>query len=882
MTGELKPVYDPKEVEEKWYQFWETNRYFHADVDDERETFTIVIPPPNVTGQLHMGHALNVTMQDILIRYKRMCGFNTLWVPGTDHAGIATQAKVEEQLREEGSSKEEIGREAFVKKTFEWKDKYHERIVRQLRGTGASCDWERERFTMDEVLSRAVREAFVTYYEKELIYRDKYIVNWCPHCHTTISDIEVEHREQEGHLWEIKYKVKGEDDVFMTVATTRPETMLGDAALAVNPEDERYAAYVGKTVFIPIIDREIPVISDEYVDQSFGTGVVKITPFHDPNDFEVGLRHNLPQIEVIDLDAKMTKAAGKYEGMDRYECRKALLEDLKAIGQGGGEKAHVHAVGECYRCGTTIEPLISKQWFLRMKPLAEPAIEAVKKGDTSFVPSRFDKVYLGWMENIRDWCISRQLWWGHRIPVWYCDDCGAEICLREDPTVCPHCGSQHLTQDEDVLDTWFSSALWPFSTLGWPDETVDLKKYFPTSVLVTGWDIIFFWVARMIFSSLAMTDQVPFKEVLIHGLVLDEHGRKMSKSLGNGVDPMEIIDEVGADSLRFMLVTGNTPGNNLRFRKERLEGSRNFANKIWNASRFVLMNLEGYEDGDWNDEQLSLHDRWILTKLNETASGIRRNLERYELGEAAHLIYDFIWNYFCDWYVELSKNALYKGSEEERLQSQRVLVYVLSRGLELLHPFMPFITEEIWQKLPHQGETVVLADYPNHEERFENEAAARAMDMMIDMIKSIRNLRAEMKVPLGQKARLVVAAADQERNIIEENKAYLDKMAAIDCVEFIALGDDAPKGAAAAILGDVRVYLPLAGLVDMEKEKTRLNKEMANVEKEIARLSGKLNNQGFLSKAPAEVVEGEREKLEAAKKKMTGLEETLAMLAEVE
>ena len=882
MTGELKSVYDPKEVEGKWYQIWEEKKYFHADVNDEREPFTIVIPPPNVTGQLHMGHALDVTMQDILTRYKRMCGFNALWVPGTDHAGIATQAKVEEQLRQEGSSKEEIGRDAFVKKTFEWKDKYHDRIVRQLRGAGASCDWDRERFTLDEGLSRAVREAFVTYYEKELIYRDKYIVNWCPHCHTTISDIEVEHREQEGHLWEIKYKVKGEDNVFMTVATTRPETMLGDAALAVNPEDERYSAYVGKTVLIPIIDREIPVIADEYVDKSFGTGVVKITPFHDPNDFEVGLRHNLPQIEVIDLDAKMTKAAGKYAGMDRYECRKALLEDLKDIGQGGAEKVHVHAVGECYRCGTTIEPLISKQWFLKMKPLAEPAIEAVKKGDTSFVPSRFDKVYLGWMENIRDWCISRQLWWGHRIPVWYCDDCGAEICVREDPTVCPHCGGTHLTQDEDVLDTWFSSALWPFSTLGWPDKTADLDKFFPTSVLVTGWDIIFFWVARMIFSSLAMTDSVPFKEVLIHGLVLDKNGKKMSKSLGNGVDPMEIIDKFGADSLRFMLVTGNTPGNNLRFREERLEGSRNFANKIWNASRFVLMNLAEYQDGPWDDDKLSIHDRWILTKLNEAADGLRSNLERYEMGEAAHIIYDFIWNNFCDWFVELSKNSLYKGSDEERLQSQRVMVYVLSRALELLHPFMPFITEEIWQKLPHQGETIVLADYPKYEARFENEEAARSMDMMIDMIKAIRNLRAEMKVPLGQKARLIVAAAEKESKIIEGNKAYLDKMAAIDQVEFIGLTDDAPKGAAAAILGDVRVYLPLAGLIDMDKEKARLNKEMANVEKEIARLSGKLNNQGFLSKAPAEVVEGERAKLEDANKKMAGLKETLAMLAEVE
>ena len=855
MAGELKSVYDPKEVEEKWYHIWEEKKYFHADVNDDRESFCIVIPPPNVTGQLHMGHALDETLQDILVRYKRMAGFNTLWVPGTDHAGIATQAKVEEQLRKEGTSKEELGREAFLERAWEWKDKYHNRIVTQLRGLGTSCDWERERFTMDEGLSRAVREAFVTFYEKDLIYRDKYIVNWCPKCHTTISDIEVEHEEEEGRLWTIRYKVKDADD-YLTVETTRPETMFGDTAVAVNPKDERFGKYVGKTVLMPITNKEIPVVADDYVDMEFGTGAVKITPFHDPNDFEVGLRHHLPQVEAIDLDAKMTDICGKYAGMDRYECREAMLKELKELGCGGDERVHVHAVGHCYRCGTTVEPLISKQWFLRMKPLAEPAIKAVEDGDTRFVPSRFDKVYLGWMENIRDWCVSRQLWWGHRIPVWYCDDCGAEICVREDPTVCPHCGSAHIHQDEDVLDTWFSSAMWPYSTLGWPDKTPEMEKYFPNSVLVTGWDIIFFWVARMIFSSLFHTGKAPFKDVLIHGLVLDAQGRKMSKSLGNGIDPLEKIASHGADSLRFMLVTGNTPGNNLRFRDERLDGSRNFANKIWNASRFVLMNLEGYEDGAWDDDALTLHDRWILSRLNQTAAATRLNLDRYELGEAARGIYEFIWDDFCDWYVELSKNALYKGTDAERLHSQRVIVYVLRSALELLHPFMPFITEEIWQKLPHDGETIVLAPYPDFEEAFDDQDAAADMGMMIDMIKALRNLRAEMKVPLGQKAKVILAADEREKEIISENAGYLDKMAAIDEVEFIAMNDEAPKGAAAAILGDIRIYLPLAGLIDMDKEKARLEKEMAKTEKEIARLSGKLSNEGFLAKAPAEVVEG--------------------------
>ncbi len=874
LSGEMKPVYDPKEVEDKWYEFWEKGGFFHQEADDTREKFCIVMPPPNVTGQLHMGHAMDNTLQDILTRYKRMRGYNTLWLPGTDHAGIATQAKVEESLREENLTRYDLGREGFLARTFAWKDKYHDRIVGQLRRMGASADWDRERFTMDEGLSRAVREAFVRYYEQGLIYRGKYIVNWCPHCHTTISDIEVEHNEREGHLWEIRYPIKGEDGCFLTVATTRPETMLGDTALAVNPNDERYRGYVGKTAVLPILGREIPVIADEYVEMEFGTGVVKITPFHDPNDFEVGLRHHLPQIEVIDLDAKMTAAAGKYEGMDRYECRKAVVADLAELGMGGKTTPHLHAVGECYRCGTTVEPLISPQWFLKMKPLAEPAIQAVKKGDTRFVPERFDKVYLNWMENIRDWCISRQLWWGHRIPVWYCDACEKEICQREEPTVCPDCGGS-LRQDEDVLDTWFSSALWPFSTLGWPEKTEDFSRFFPTSVLVTGRDIIFFWVARMIFSALAMVDDVPFREVLIHGLILDEKGRKMSKSLNNGIDPLEIIADYGADSLRFMLITGNTPGNDLRFQRDRLEGSRNFANKIWNASRFVLMNLEGDLDDGLQLDDLALHDRWILTKLQLVARKTSENMEKYELGDAAHGLYEFIWNDFCDWYLELSKNSLYKGTEKEKKQTRQILVYVLQSAMEMLHPFMPHITEEIWQRLPHQGETVMLASYPVEREDYIFDQEVREMEKLLSLIRVVRNLRAEMKVPLGQKANLEIAAREEDKASIEAARAYLEKAAAVEAITFLPFDAPAPKGAAAGVLEEIRVYLPLAGLIDMEKEKARLIKERDNMTKEIRRLEGKLNNPGFLGKAPEEVVAGERVKLAAAEKKCAGLEETL-------
>ncbi|MBQ4092516.1 MAG: valine--tRNA ligase, partial [Firmicutes bacterium] len=656
MRKELDKTYDPAQVEKRIYQFWLDGGYFHAEVNPEKKPFTIVIPPPNITGKLHMGHALDNTIQDILIRMKRMQGYEALWMPGTDHASIATEVKIVENMRAEGLSKDDVGRDGFLERAWDWKKNYGGTIVKQLKTLGCSCDWERERFTLDEGCSKAVRKVFAELYNKGLIYRGERIINWCPKCGTSISDAEVEYEDQAGHFWHLRYPLT-DGSGWLELATTRPETLLGDTAVAVNPKDERYTSYIGKTVTLPLVGREIPVVADEYVDMEFGTGVVKITPAHDPNDFEVGLRHNLPQVEVIDLDAKMTAACGeKYAGMDRYECRKAMLAELKELGLGGDEEVHVHAVGHCYRCGTTVEPLISKQWFLKMAPLAEPAIAAVKEGETSFVPSRFDKVYLGWMENIRDWCISRQLWWGHRIPVWYCDDCGAEICVREDPEICPKCGSKHIHQDEDVLDTWFSSAMWPYSTLGWPDKTPEMEKYFPNSVLVTGWDIIFFWVARMIFSSLFHTGKAPFKEVLIHGLVLDAQGRKMSKSLGNGIDPLKIIDTHGADSLRFMLVTGNTPGNNLRFREERLEGARNFANKIWNASRFVLMNTETRETID--ESKLQLPDKWILSRLNKVIEEISGHMEDGDFGIAAQNIYDFAWNEFCDWYIELSKGRL--------------------------------------------------------------------------------------------------------------------------------------------------------------------------------------------------------------------------------
>jgi valyl-tRNA synthetase len=857
-SSQLSTTYDPQQVEGVCYKKWEEGGFFSGDNNKDGEPFCIVMPPPNVTGQLHMGHALDNTMQDILTRWRRMQGRRALWLPGTDHAGIATQAKVEESLAKEGVSKYDLGREAFLEKVWQWKDQYHDRITRQLRLLGSSCDWQRERFTLDEGCSAAVREVFVRLYEKGLIYKGSYIVNWCSKCQTTISDIEVEHNDRIGHLWHLRYPF-ADGSGYVVVATTRPETLLGDTAVAVHPDDSRYTDLVGKTLILPVMNREIPLIADDYVDPEFGTGAVKITPAHDPNDFEIGMRHNLPQITVIGKDGKMTEEAGEYAGMDSLECREKLVAEFKELGLLQDITDLEHAVGECYRCGTVVEPLISPQWFVKMAPLAKPAIEAVKRGDIRFVPDRFAKIYLGWMENIRDWCISRQLWWGHRIPVWYCKECGEVICQRTDPDKCPKCGSSQLEQDPDVLDTWFSSALWPFSTLGWPQKTEDLDAFYPTDVLVTGRDIIFFWVARMIFSGLQFMEQKPFSEVFIHGLVLDAKGRKMSKSLGNGIDPIEIIEQYGADALRFMLITGNTPGNDLRFQEERLEAARNFANKLWNACRFAIMNLEDYKEGAY-PLQLTLADRWILDRLRQTAAAVNHNLEKYELGEAAREIYDFTWDEFCDWYVETAKARLYKGSAEERHTAQHVLTAVLRSILQLLHPFMPFITEELWQHLPHEGQSIMLAAYPNGQQMAAYEEDTQKMQLLMEIIRSVRNIRAEMNVPPGKKAALSLFADDEALAVIEEGAAYIRVLAQVDEIETAPKGSQPPPQAAAAHSVGVEIYVPLKGLIDLEKEAARLQKELAGTQQELKRLQGKLSNPGFLAKAPAEVVEKERSK----------------------
>ncbi|MGC7869964.1 valine--tRNA ligase [Desulfosporosinus sp. SYSU MS00001] len=873
---EMAKAYDSSQVEGKWYQFWEENGFFHSEVDEKKNPFSIVMPPPNVTGALHLGHAMDGTIQDILTRYKRMRGFNTLWLPGTDHAGIATQAKVEAQLVKEGTNRQELGREKFLDRVWEWKNQYGGRITQQLRRLGASCDWERERFTMDEGCSQAVREAFVTLYQKGLIYRGNYIVNWCPKCHTTISDIEVEHVDSEGNLYHLRYPVKDSDETLI-VATTRPETMLGDTAVAVHPEDERYQHLIGKTLILPLVGREIPIIADEYVDREFGTGAVKITPAHDPNDFEIGLRHQLPQIAVMDKEAKMNEHAGKYQGLDRFEARKVIVEDLKALGVLVKIDAHAHAVGECYRCATVIEPMVSKQWFVKMEPLAKPAIEVIKDGRLGFVPDRFDKIYLGWMENIRDWCISRQLWWGHRIPVWYCDDCGQEICSKEDPTSCPSCGGVHLKQDPDVLDTWFSSGLWPFSTMGWPEKTPELKQFYPTSVLVTGRDIIFFWVARMIFMAMEFMKEVPFPKVMIHGLVLDAKGRKMSKSLGNGVDPIEVIEQYGADTLRFMLITGNTPGNDLRFHPERLEATRNFCNKIWNASRFVLMNLEDYEVGPRGE--LTLADRWILTRYASIVEKTSEALESFDLGEAGRILYEFIWNEFCDWYIELSKPRLYNKEDVlARHTAQSILLEVLEGTLRLLHPFMPFLTEEIWQNLPVEGASIMMQSWPEAP-AYHEEDAVRNMTLLMDAIKAIRNIRAEMKVSPGQKVEILILAADpSQRQVLERGKADILKLAGGASVELLEAAAEKPSQAASAVLEGVEIYLPLKGLMDLDKEVARLEKEIALVVSEQKVLEVKLNNPGFVGKAPAAVVAKERERAEGLAARKIALEERLKEL----
>ena len=869
-------TYNPKEIEQQWYTYWEEKGYFHEEVDTNKEPFSIVLPPPNVTGQLHMGHALDNTLQDILIRTKRMQGYNVLWMPGTDHAGIATQVKVEENImKTEGKSRHDLGREEFLKRVWEWKQEYGSTIVKQIRSLGASCDWTRERFTLDEGYHEAVLKVFVELYEKGLIYRGERITNWCPNCLTALSDIEVEHEDENGHLWHIKYPVIGEEDVFLTVATTRPETMFGDVAVAVNPNDERYAHLVGKELLLPFVNRHIPIIADEYVDQSFGTGCVKITPAHDPNDFEMGQRHNLESIMVMNPDGTMNAGAGHFVNMPRELARKQVVAELEAQGLLEKVEEHGHSVGHCSRCNTTVEPMVSKQWFVSMEPLAKPALEVVRDKSIEFVPERFTKTYTNWLESIRDWCISRQLWWGHRIPAWYCQDCGETIVTTETLTECPHCHGK-VEQDPDVLDTWFSSALWPFATMGWPENTEEVQHWYPTSVMVTGYDIIFFWVARMIFMGLEFKEEIPFKHVFIHGLVRDSQGRKMSKSLGNGINPLEVIDEYGADALRFTLVTGNTPGNDMRFYMERVEANRNFANKIWNASKFVLMNLEGFDESFVpSAEDYTLADKWILEEYNKTVTNITNNLDKFELGEAASAVYDFIWNTYCDWYIELAKPRLYsKEGGRDRQTAQYLLVSILRHMMELLHPFMPFVTEHIWQHLPHEGESIMVAPWPSTLSMEGFSSAAAHMNVMMDGIKGIRNMRAEMNVPMGKRSEVIlVPATDELKGILETHGDYFHTLGWAEKVTVLSPDAPKPENATVTIVNGLEVYLLLKDLIDADKEKERIAKEQATVLKEIARLEGKLNNQGFLAKAPEAVVAKEKEKLEEYKQKQQALNE---------
>lgn len=871
MNKELAKQYDPKDVEDRIYKMWLDGKYFHAKCEEGKDTYTIVIPPPNITGQLHMGHALDNTLQDILIRFKRMQGYDTLWVPGTDHASIATEAKIVEAMKKEGITKEDIGRDGFLERAWAWKKQYGGRIIEQLKKLGSSCDWDRERFTLDEGCSKAVREVFVKLYEKGLIYRGERMINWCPHCKTSISDAEVEYEEQAGHFWHLRYPF-ADGSGYLELATTRPETLLGDTAVAVNPNDERYKDLIGKELDLPIVHRKIPVIADDYVEMDFGTGVVKITPAHDPNDFEVGLRHNLPVICVMTDDARIVDDYPKYAGMDRYEARKAIVADLEAEGALVKVEDYTHNVGTCYRCGTTVEPAVSKQWFVKMKPLAGPAIEAVKNGDTQFVPQRFEKVYFHWLENIRDWCISRQLWWGHRIPAWYCDDCGEITVSREDASCCAHCGSKHIHQDPDTLDTWFSSALWPFSTLGWPDETEDLKHYYPTNTLVTGYDIIPFWVMRMMFSGLEHTGQVPFDKVLIHGLVRDSQGRKMSKSLGNGVDPLEVIDTYGADALRFSLATGNSPGNDMRYIPERVEASRNFANKIWNAARFILMNLESDEVLPLNTADFALEDKWIISKYNTLVREVTENLEKFELGMAVQKLYDFIWDVFCDWYIEICKARLNGEDSAAKNTARSVLVYVFTNTLALLHPFMPFITEEIWQNMPHLGDALMVTEWPEFcdEFNFANEEAEFEKIMLV--IKAIRNRRAEMNVPPSKKAKVCIQTAFADT--FKTGTDYICRLASASEVE---IGDSFDSEGAVRVVTDAAtVYMPMKELVDIEGEIARLNKDLqkAIVDKEF--FEKKLNNQGFIAKAPAAVVEQQKQGLAKALDKIKMIEDSIA------
>ncbi|MBR1862485.1 MAG: valine--tRNA ligase [Ruminococcus sp.] len=871
MKKELSKLYEPNKTEDKIYKYWIDNNYFHAEPDPEKEPYCIVIPPPNITGQLHMGHALDETLQDILIRWKRMSGYSTLWLPGTDHAAIATEAKIVEAMRKEGITKEDLGREGFMKRAWEWKKQFGGRIVEQLKKLGSSCDWERERFTMDKGCSKAVKEVFVKYYEKGLIYRGERIINWCPKCRTSLSDAEVTYEDQPGYFWHLRYKIKDSGD-YVELATTRPETLLGDTAVAVNPNDERYKHLVGKTVILPIVHREIPVVADDYVEMDFGTGVVKITPAHDPNDFEVGLRHKLPVINVMNDDATIVDDYPAYAGMDRYDARKKIVEDLEAEGALVKIEDHAHNVGTCYRCGTTVEPKVSTQWFVKMQPLAQPAIDAVKNGETKFVPERFDKIYFHWLDNIRDWCISRQIWWGHQIPAFYCDDCGEMAVTKENSAVCPKCGKP-MRQDPDTLDTWFSSALWPFSTLGWPEDTEDLRYFYPTNTLVTGYDIIFFWVIRMMFSGLENMGKVPFDTVLIHGLVRDAQGRKMSKSLGNGIDPLEVIDQYGADALRFMLATGNAPGNDMRFIEDKVKASRNFANKIWNAARFIMMNLPEDLKVDKLPEDLNVEDKWVISKFNTLAKEVGENLEKFELGVAVAKLYDFIWDIYCDWYIELTKPRIAAGGETEE-KAQAVLVWVMKGMLKLLHPFMPFITEEIWQALVGDGTAIMVQPFPVYDEKLTFAGDEAAFEKIMAGIKAIRNRRAEMNVPPSVKAKVFIET--EQKEVFEKGIMFFERLASAS--EVIITGKFEEKDCVTVVTDAARFFIPLSEIIDTEKELARLDKDKAKVQKDIDFLTGKLNNQGFIAKAPAQLIDAEKAKLAKAQEKMAKIEESIAAL----
>ncbi len=894
MSKELEKQYNPKNVEERIYKTWVDNKYFHAKREEGKKTYTIVIPPPNITGQLHMGHALDNTLQDILIRYHRMAGYDTLWLPGTDHASIATEAKIVEAMRKEGITKEDIGREKFLERAWDWKAQYGGRIIEQLKKMGSSCDWDRERFTLDEGCSNAVREVFVRLYDKDLIYRGNRMVNWCPHCNTSISDAEVEYEEKDSNFWHLLYTVK-ETGEKLELATTRPETMLGDTAVAINADDPRYAHLHGCHVILPLLNKEIPIVCDEHADMTKGTGVVKITPAHDPNDFEVGLRHNLPIVRTFTYDGYLTGAkdkaeadelrasgkatqnepevldCGKYAGMSTMEARKAILKDLEEGGYIKEIEPLKHEVGTCYRCHTSIEPMVSKQWFVRMEPLAKPAIESVEKGEIKFIPERFTKNYMSWMRGTRDWCISRQLWWGHRIPAWYCDDCGETIVAKTDVDTCPKCGSKHLAQDPDTLDTWFSSALWPFSTLGWPEQTEDLKHYYPTNTLVTGYDIIGFWVSRMIFSALEYTGKAPFDTVLIHGLVRDALGRKMSKSLGNGIDPLEIIDKFGADALRFTLATGNSPGNDMRFSDEKVEASRNFANKIWNAARFILMNLGENEPVPYIPEKLAIEDKWILSQYNDLIKAVTDSLEKYELGLAVQKLYDFIWDVFCDWYIELAKIRLNSDDEKAKATAKAVLVYVMSNTLKLLHPFMPFITEEIWQTLPHDGESIMISEWPTFSSKLEFKADETEMERVMTAIKAVRNRRSEMNVAPSKKAKVIIDTAFTDT--FKNGADFFTRLASASEVDIIPGYED--DTAVTIITADAKIYIPMDELVDFKAELERLNKEKAGVQKDIDFIMNKLNNANFVAKAPANLVEEQREKLQKYTEKMKMIDDAI-------